>query len=105
MATTVDSLLKFPYIAQGILGFITLKIKSWTEERLHLWGERNIHCIYVSFCYKITGFLPWGVSPSGENFVNPPHLSLVPIFGPRLAPQPRFVPKHLKNLNTFLYQI
>ena len=46
-----------------------------------------------------------GVPPSGENFVNSPHPTPVPVFGPRLAPQLRFIPKNLKNLNTFLCQI
>ena len=30
----------------------------------------------------------WGVPPSGENFANLPHPTLVPVFGPRLAPPP-----------------
>ena len=38
-----------------------------------------------------------GVPPSGENFVNPPHPTLVPVFAPWLVPlQSRFVPENLK---------
>ena len=42
--------------------------------------------------YADAGFFSWGgtggVPPSGEKFANPPHLTLVPIFGPRLVPPP-----------------
>ena len=53
------------------------------------------------------GFFRGGMGgPPGKNFANPPHLTLVPVFGPRLVPpQPRFIPENLKNLNTFLCQI
>ena len=46
-----------------------------------------------------------GVPHLGKSLVNHPHPTLVPVFGPRLAPQPRFVPENLKNLDTFLCQV
>ena len=46
------------------------------------------------------GFFPggMGVPLAGENFVNPPHPTLVPVFGPRLVPPPAEVrPRKFEN--------
>ena len=65
-------------------------------------------CWVHFFLHPPQGFFlgGWGVSPIRQKFCQSPHLTLVPVFGPRLVPpQPRFVPENLKNLNTFLCQI
>ena len=98
-----------------------LSAKCWTFPHVShfnviFWNytDKHIDRMYYS------GFFSWGggggrgqtgrVPPSGKNFVNPPHLTLVPIFGPKLVPPPAEVcpPKFEKfkyifvsNLTTF----
>ena len=91
--------------------------KDFSGPRLQLIVGSSFPVTSAKAIYHPTpGIIPWGrvffpggtggVPPSGENFANPPHPTLVPVFGPRLVPpQPRFVPENLKNLNTFLCQI
>ena len=48
-------------------------------------------CLFLYYYVKQGFFFPgrdWRVPPSSKNFVNSPHLTLVPVFGPRLVPPP-----------------
>ena len=51
------------------------------------------------FSSKVFFLGEWGVSPSGENFVNPPPI-FIPVFGPRLRPPAEV---HPRNFEKFKY--
>ena len=83
------------------------------KDKMVLWNTPifkipRTHANLTLFQHFRQGFFSWGGTGAhlAKILSAPPHLTLVPIFGPRLVPppQPRFIPENLTNLNTFLCQ-
>ena len=67
---------------------VKARMTNLSQQRA-MWSSStgNKHTVYRVFFF-FPGGGDWGVNPFGKKFVNPPHPTLVPIFGPKFVPPP-----------------